>query len=52
MVIVLAITALTLCLGLVSTIYIGNDNPVEQACEAVIKQQTGVTIDLSPDEEI
>lgn len=27
------------------------DNPVEQAIEAVIKDQTGVTIDLSPEDK-
>lgn len=27
------------------------DNPVEEVAEAVIKQETGVVVDLSPDSE-
>lgn len=27
------------------------DNPVEQVAEEVIKQQTGVVVDLSPEED-
>ena len=27
------------------------DNPIEQVAEAVIKEETGISIDLSPDSE-
>jgi len=29
--------------------WLGPDNPVEQACEELIKVETGETVDLSPD---
>ena len=36
--------------GLISIQFMGNDNPVEEAAESVIKSETGVDIDLSPTE--
>jgi uncharacterized protein YpmB len=35
-------------IGASSALFLGNDNPVEQAAEQVIKNQTGVDVDLSP----
>ena len=37
-------------IGLVSIQFFGNDNPIEETAESVIKSETGVTIDLSPTE--
>ena len=34
--------------GLMSFYFWGSDNPVEEACEEIIKAETGVDIDLSP----
>lgn len=44
--IVLAILAVG---GLVSIKFLGQDNPVEEAVEEIIKNQTGLDIDLSPE---
>ncbi len=48
----IAIIAGALIVGLLSQVFIFKkpDNPVEQLAEEVIKDQTGVTIDLSPEE--
>lgn len=43
--IILVIAAI---IGVASYQFLGSDNPVEEASEAVIKQETGVDIDLSP----
>lgn len=37
--------------GASSVLFMGtNDNPVEQAAETIIKDETGLDIDLTPDE--
>lgn len=40
--------------GLAATYYfkMKPDNPIEQAAEMIIKQETGLDIDLSPDADI
>lgn len=38
---------ITAC-GLLSTKFLGDDNPIEEAAEEVIKEITHVEIDLSP----
>lgn len=35
-------------IGLVSVKYLGDDNPIEEISEEIIKVETGVTIDLTP----
>ena len=35
-------------LGVMSIIWLGQDNPAEELCEEVIKAQSGMDIDLSP----
>ena len=42
------IIALSLILGVGSSYYIGDDNPIEEKAEDVIKNQTGLDVDLSP----
>jgi hypothetical protein len=39
-------------IGLASAYFFGNDNPIEEACEAVIRNETGAEIDLSPDDNL
>ena len=44
------IVAVSLTVGLVSRRFIKkSDNPIEEIAEEVIKQETGMDIDLSPD---
>lgn len=45
------ISGIAMIVGIVSSKYLGNDNAVEQAAEAVIEEETGIDIDLSPEEE-
>lgn len=45
MIVIVAITAIV---GIVSVKYLGNDNPVEEIAEQVIKDTTGIDIDLTP----
>jgi len=47
LVIIIAIAALA-AIGIVSQKYLGEDNIVEETVEAVIKEKTGLDIDLSP----
>lgn len=48
------ILALAISLGTASTYYFKfkKDNPIEQVAEAVIKEESGVAVDLSPEETI
>lgn len=34
--------------GLVSQCFLGKDNVVEEEAESIIKEETGISIDLSP----
>jgi hypothetical protein len=47
LVIIIAIAALA-AIGIVSQKYFGEDNVVEETVEAIIKEKTGLDIDLSP----
>lgn len=38
----------SLLVGVASTFWMGDENPIEEACEAIIYAATGVNIDLSP----
>lgn len=49
-IIVAIIVSVSALIGYVSYKIAGPDNQVEEACEAVIKIETGATIDLSPNE--
>ncbi len=35
--------------GIISRCFLGNDNPIEQASEELIYQETGERVDLSPE---
>lgn len=43
------VVAVSAVIGLCSTLYLGKDNPIEQAAEEVIKSETGINIDLTPE---
>ncbi len=48
---VVGILVLAIVAGYVSSRFLGQDNPVEEAAEEVIESQIGLDIDLSPDSE-
>ena len=47
--IMLIILVVALAIGFISIKFLGSDNVVEEAAEEVIKAETGVDLDLSPD---
>jgi hypothetical protein len=50
-VLVVGILIVALSVGYVSSRWLGEDNPIEEAAEEVIESQTGMEIDLSPSSE-
>lgn len=44
------IVIVSLCVvgGIASTFFLGHDNPVEETAEDIIKEKTGVDVDLTP----
>jgi len=42
------IVSICVVVSFISYYFWGSDNPVEEACEDIIKAETGVDIDLSP----
>ena len=46
--IVISIIVVALAAGYASSRWLGDDNPVEEAAESVIEEQTGLDIDLTP----
>lgn len=49
MVLSIIIAVIAALVGYMSARWLGPDNPVEEACESVIKAETGETVDLSKD---
>ena len=47
-IVILSIVLVCVAAGLISTHFIGNDNPIEEVAEKIIEDQTGIPIDLSP----
>jgi len=43
------IVIISLIIGYISVLALGNDNPIEQAAEDVIKEETGISLELTPD---
>lgn len=39
---------LVVLMGVVSTYVLGDDNPIEEYSEEIIKEETGLNIDLTP----
>lgn len=48
-VLVVGILVVALGVGYLSSRWLGEDNPIEEAAEEVIESQTGMEIDLSPE---
>lgn len=48
LIVIITIVGACALAGFVSQFWLGKDNPVEQEAEAVIKQETGLQVDLSP----
>lgn len=44
----LALAAIVMIGGL-SAVLLKSDNPIEEACEEVIRETTGIDVDLTPD---
>lgn len=43
------IVIISLIIGYISVLALGNDNPIEEAAEDVIKEETGISLELTPD---
>lgn len=48
---ILIVVCVVSLIGALSIKFLGNDNPVEEAAEEVIKLETGQQLDLSPGSE-
>jgi hypothetical protein len=48
MIILIVIVGICIVGGIISTRYLGHDNPIEEFAERVIEEETGVKADLSP----
>ena len=42
------VVILIVILGVGSVYFLGDDNPVEEICEEIIEEETGIKIDLTP----
>jgi hypothetical protein len=42
------LVGLAACVGFFSSYMLKSDNPLEEKCEEIIKEQTGLDIDLTP----
>jgi hypothetical protein len=40
---------ISLIIGYVSVLFLGSNNPIEIAVEGVIKEETGISLELTPD---
>lgn len=47
---IILISILVICVasGVISSKYLGDDNPVEETAEKIIDSQTGIDVDLTP----
>ena len=45
---VLLIVSGAIIIGVLSAVYFGDDNPIEEIAEEIIKAQSGIEIDLTP----
>jgi len=43
------IVMISLVIGYISVLALGNNNPIEEAAENVIKEETGISLELTPD---
>lgn len=47
-IIIVSIVLVAGAVGLISAKFLGNDNPIEQEAEKIIKDETGIEVDLTP----
>lgn len=47
----ISIAVVAAVVGYASHYFLGNDNPIEESCEGIIKDKTGLSIDLTPEEK-
>lgn len=43
------IVMMSLIIGYISVLALGNNNPIEEADEDVIKEETGISLEFTPD---
>ncbi len=43
------IVMISLIIGYISVLALGNKNPIEEAAEDVIEEETGISLELTPD---
>ncbi len=43
------IVIISLIIGYISVLVLGDDNPIEEAAEDVIKEEAGISLELTPD---
>lgn len=43
------VVMISLIIGYVSVLFLGSNNPIEIAVEEVIKEETGISLELTPD---
>ena len=48
---IIVIVLLTTVIGVGSVKVLGKDNPVEEVAEAIVKEQTGLDIDFTPEND-
>jgi hypothetical protein len=46
---IVLIVIISLIIGYISVLAFGNDNPIEEAVEDMIKEETGIRLELTPD---
>lgn len=46
--IIIVVVSICIAGGLLSTLWLGKDNVIEEAAEKVIERETGIDIDLTP----
>lgn len=48
--IILVISLTAAVVGVISSKYLGDDNAIEQTAEKIIEEESGIVVDLSPEE--
>jgi hypothetical protein len=48
LIIITVVVGICLIAGLTSTLFLGDDNPIEEIAEQVIEKETGQDVDLTP----
>lgn len=48
LIVLIVIVSICVVGGVASTFFWGNDNPIEETAEEIIKEKTGMDVDLTP----